>query len=68
MKYLGVGPSAHSYDIVSRQFNVSNNAIYIRRMESGEIPFEREILTTEDKINEYFFIDFVLRWDVISII
>jgi oxygen-independent coproporphyrinogen-3 oxidase len=56
VKYLGVGPSAHSYDNVARQFNVSNNAIYIRKMEFGEIPFEREILTTEDKINEYFFI------------
>jgi oxygen-independent coproporphyrinogen-3 oxidase len=56
VKYLGVGPSAHSYDTTSRQFNISNNAIYIRRMESGEIPFEKEILTREDKINEYFFI------------
>lgn len=56
VKYLGVGPSAHSYDGVSRQFNVSNNAVYIRKIGAGEIPFERELLTREDKINEYFFI------------
>lgn len=56
VKYLGVGPSAHSYDTTSRQFNVSNNAIYIRKIESGKVPFEKEILTREDKINEYFFI------------
>ena len=56
VKYLGVGPSAHSYDGVSRQFNVSNNSIYVRKVEGGEIPFEREVLTREDMINEYFFI------------
>lgn len=55
VKYLGVGPSAHSYDGISRQFNIANNSIYIRKIDSGEVPFEREVLTTEDKINEYFF-------------
>jgi len=56
VKYLGVGPSAHSYNEVSRQFNVSNNSIYIRKIESGEIPFERELLSEQDKINEFFLI------------
>lgn len=56
VKYLGVGPSAHSYDGISRQFNVANNAIYVRKIDSGEVPFDREVLTREDKINEYFFI------------
>ena len=56
VKYLGVGPSAHSFDGISRQFNVANNAGYVRKIEAGEIPFEREVLTLEDKINEYFFI------------
>jgi oxygen-independent coproporphyrinogen-3 oxidase len=55
-KYLGVGPSAHSYDGVSRQFNVPNNSTYVRKVEAGEIPSERELLTTADKINEYFMI------------
>jgi oxygen-independent coproporphyrinogen-3 oxidase len=56
VKYLGLGPSAHSYDGISRQFNVANNATYVRKIEAGEVPFERELLTREDKINEYFFI------------
>jgi oxygen-independent coproporphyrinogen-3 oxidase len=56
VKYLGVGPSAHSYDGISRQFNVANNSIYVRKIDSGEVPFEREVLSREDKINEYFFI------------
>ncbi len=56
VKYLGVGPSAHSFNETSRQFNVSNNSIYVRKIFSGEIPSEQEILTREDKINEYFFI------------
>lgn len=56
VKYLGVGPSAHSYDGMSRQFNIANNAIYIRKIEAGEIPFEKEVLTKEDKINEFFLI------------
>ncbi len=54
-KYLGLGPSAHSYDGPSRQFNVSNNAAYIRKIESGEIPFEREVLSEADKVNEFLF-------------
>jgi oxygen-independent coproporphyrinogen III oxidase len=55
-KYLGIGPSAHSYDGVSRQFNVSNNSIYVRKIEAGELPSERELLTTSDKVNEYLMI------------
>lgn len=60
-KYLGVGPSAHSYDRESRQFNVSNNAIYTRRIGGGEIPGERELLSREDKINEYLLIKLRIR-------
>jgi oxygen-independent coproporphyrinogen-3 oxidase len=52
VKYLGVGPSAHSYNETSRQFNVSNNSIYIKKIGDGEIPFEREELSQADKINE----------------
>ncbi len=54
-KYLGVGPSAHSFDGESRQFNISNNALYIKALTEGRIPFEREMLTRENKINEYLF-------------
>jgi oxygen-independent coproporphyrinogen-3 oxidase len=55
-KYLGVGPSAHSFDGDSRQFNVSNNQLYMKSLrEEKKIPFEKEILTRENKINEYIF-------------
>jgi len=51
--YLGVGPSAHSYNISSRQWNISNNHEYIRKMMQGTVPAEAEILSTENKYNEY---------------
>lgn len=52
-KYLGVGPGAHSYNGTSRQFNISNNHFYLRSLNEGKIPFELELLTANDKINEY---------------
>lgn len=54
-KYLGVGPSAHSFDTDSRQYNISNNPLYIKALHDNRIPFEREVLTRENKINEYLF-------------
>jgi len=54
-KYLGVGPSAHSFDGESRQFNLSNNHLYMRSIHEKKIPFEKEVLTKENKINEYIF-------------
>jgi len=61
-KYLGVGPSAHSYDGDSRQFNVSNNATYLTTIKTGKIPFEREVLTVEDRINEYLLTGLRTSW------
>ena len=51
--YLGIGPSAHSYDGDSRSWNVANNSIYIKKIEAGELPLERETLSIRDKYNEY---------------
>lgn len=51
--YLGVGPSAHSFNKASRQWNVANNAKYIKSIQRGELPFEQEILTLEQQYNEY---------------
>jgi len=51
--YLGIGPSAHSYNGKNRQFNVSNNAQYLKALQKNEIPAEMDILTAEDRINEY---------------
>ena len=52
-KYLGLGPSAHSFNGESRQWNISNNNTYIESLEKNEIPFEKEILTQSQKANEY---------------
>src|SRR5215204_2169964 len=51
--YLGIGPSAHSFNGKSRQWNISNNNIYIESLEKNHIPFEKEILTQSQKANEY---------------
>lgn len=51
--YLGIGPSAHSFDGATRQFNIRNNAQYVRSIQTGVIPAEREILTRSNQINEY---------------
>ena len=54
--YLGIGPSAHSYNGWSRQWNVSNNALYIKGIASGILPYESEILNRENKINEWIMV------------
>jgi oxygen-independent coproporphyrinogen-3 oxidase len=51
--YLGIGPSAHSYDGNRRSWNIGNNTKYIKAIEAGELPLEREVLTKKDKYNEY---------------
>jgi len=51
--YLGLGPSAHSFNGHSRQWNIANNALYIKSLEQGTIPFELEELTPEMQLNEY---------------
>ena len=52
-KYLGIGPSAHSFDGLSRQWNVSNNQVYINSIRNGRIPSEKEILSPIQRLNEY---------------
>jgi oxygen-independent coproporphyrinogen-3 oxidase len=60
--YLGLGPSAHSYDGVSRQWNVANNALYVAALahEEGDSTVspvsEREVLTPVQRLNEYIMI------------
>lgn len=51
--YLGIGPSAHSYDHQTRQFNVANNHSYVRALKEKKIPAETEVLAKKDHINEY---------------
>lgn len=51
--YLGIGPSAHSYNGDSRSWNIANNSVYINSIEKGVLPVERETLSNNDKYNEY---------------
>jgi oxygen-independent coproporphyrinogen-3 oxidase len=52
-KYLGLGPSAHSFNGSSRQWNVAGNALYVHALKRNELPFEKEELTGKQRINEY---------------
>lgn len=52
-KYLGLGPSAHSYNGSERQWNVSNNNIYTTALGKDVLAFEKEILTPTQQLNEY---------------
>ena len=61
-KYLGLGPSAHSYNGKTRQFNVANNSHYINAIIKGEVPFEIEQLSRENKINEYIITTLRTKW------
>jgi oxygen-independent coproporphyrinogen-3 oxidase len=54
--YLGVGPAAHSYNGISRQFNISNNHLYLKSICEGHVPFQVEMLSGTDRINEYVLI------------
>ena len=51
--YFGFGPSAHSFDGLSRYWNKSDNIAYIASLQSGIIPFEKEVLTPRQRLNEY---------------
>lgn len=62
--YLGLGPSAHSFDGNSRQWNISNNAIYIRNINNEEPWFEREELSDYDRYNEYIMTRLRTIWGI----
>jgi len=51
--YLGLGPSAHSFNTISRQCNIANNALYIQSITNGQLNFEIEYLTEANRYNEY---------------
>ncbi|MCB9195624.1 MAG: radical SAM family heme chaperone HemW [Flavobacteriales bacterium] len=61
-KYLGIGPSAHSFDGKVRRWNIANNPEYIRKVNSGEKFFEEEILTPKDIVNEHIMIGLRNQW------
>lgn len=60
--YLGIGPSAHSFDMRTRQYNVANNAQYIKAIVKGEIPSKIEPLTAYDQVNDYLLTSLRTKW------
>jgi oxygen-independent coproporphyrinogen-3 oxidase len=63
-KYIGIGPSAHSYDGYSRSWNVANNALYLKSLQTDQLPNEVEKLTLEDRYNEYIMTGLRTIWGV----
>ncbi len=63
-KYIGIGPSAHSYDGKNRGWNVSNNSLYIKSIQENKLPIELETLTKTDRYNEYIMTGLRTIWGV----
>jgi oxygen-independent coproporphyrinogen-3 oxidase len=63
-KYIGIGPSAHSYDGETRGWNVSNNALYLKSIQENKLPLETETLTKTDRYNEYVMTGLRTIWGI----
>ena len=62
--YIGVGPSAHSYNGTSRQWNVANNVAYIKQIKAGSLFYEQEILSNKERYNETVMTGLRTMWGV----
>jgi len=62
IKYLGLGPSAHSYNKVERQWNISDTQKYIEHLDSNKLLYEKEVLSETDKLNEYIMTSLRTMW------
>ncbi len=63
-KYIGIGPSAHSYDGISRSWNIANNTLYLKSIQDNQLPNEVETLTLTDRYNEYIMTGLRTIWGV----
>ncbi|EJG00701.1 radical SAM family heme chaperone HemW [Flavobacterium sp. F52] len=63
-KYIGIGPSAHSYDGEKRGWNIANNSLYLKAIQNDELPIETEVLTISDRYNEYIMTGLRTIWGV----
>jgi oxygen-independent coproporphyrinogen-3 oxidase len=63
-KYIGIGPSAHSYDGEKRGWNIANNSLYLKSIHENKLPIETEILTKSDRYNEYIMTGLRTIWGV----
>lgn len=62
--YLGIGPSAHSFNGEARKWNISNNSLYIKALEKDELPLETEILSVADQYNEHVMTRLRTKWGI----
>lgn len=61
--YIGIGPSAHSFDRKSRSWNIANNSLYIKSLlTTGQPETEQEVLTPEQRLNEYIMTSLRTAW------
>jgi len=63
-KYMGIGPSAHSYNLIQRQWNIGVNKDYMEGVDLGSGFFETELLSLEDQFNEYLMLGLRTMWGV----
>ena len=63
-EYLGIGPSAHSFNGKIRRWNISNNTKYINHLKKNILPYEEENLKNSDKFNEYIMTSLRTVWGV----
>jgi len=63
-KYMGIGPSAHSYNGIKRGWNISNNSKYIKSINQKLLPLEEETLTKTDRYNEYIMTGLRTIWGI----
>ncbi len=63
-KYLGFGPSAHSYDLKTRRWNVASIGNYLDQIESGQVYWENEILSEQDHYNDYIITSLRTIWGI----
>jgi oxygen-independent coproporphyrinogen-3 oxidase len=63
-KYVGIGPSSHSFDGFSRSWNVSNNKLYISDIQNNKMYHQKEKLTHVDQYNEYIMTGLRTMWGI----
>ena len=63
-KYLGIGPSAHSFNGENRSWNIANNSLYINAIQQDKLPNEVEVLSKNDRYNEYVMTGLRTVWGV----
>lgn len=63
-EYLGIGPSAHSFNGLVRRWNIANNSLYINGIRDGFPKFEEEVLSKRDRLNELLMLGLRTKWGV----